>query len=228
MKLTFGIELEFVDIRTVFLRKHLPQGWECQGDNSLQNTDGSWSNQFNPMALGSEVKTQGGYELETLVAQIPSIYETVAGLGGTVNKTCGLHVHVGIEGSTPDLILPLMRYFASSPSFGKAVGASAKRRGRQCMRITAKEVQMVAETIHDLDNLAKISARAPFQHVHLRQLEVNVLSLLHHGTVEYRAFNQTMNPDLAINCIRYADEVTRAALAGDLFPLPTYPLPEAL
>lgn len=228
MKLTFGIELEFVDIRTVFLRKHLPEGWECQGDNSLQNTDGSWSNHFNPMALGSEVKTQGGYDLETLVAKIPTIYDIVSGMGAAVNKTCGLHVHVGIEGSTPDLILPLMRYFASSPSFGKAVGASAKRRGRQCMRITAKEVQQVAETIHDLDKLKEISARAPFQHVHLRQLEVNVLSLLHHGTVEYRAFNQTMNPDLAINCIRYADEVTRAALAGATFPTPSYPLPEAL
>lgn len=228
MKLTFGIELEFVDIRTVFLRKRTPSGWECQGDNSLQNTDGSWSNHFNPMSLGSEIKTIGGYDRDELIAQIPGIYETVADMGGAVNKTCGLHVHVGIEGSSPDLILPLMRYFASSPSFGKTVGASAKRRGRQCMRVTAKEVQMVAETIHDLEALSKISARAPFQHVHLRQLEVNVLSLLHHGTVEYRAFNQTMNPDLAINCIRYADEVTLAALAGSSFPLPSYPLPEAL
>lgn len=228
MNLTFGIELEFSEVRTQFLRKRLPAGWECRGDNSIRNFDNSWSDHDNPMAKGSEVKTIGGYDLDTLIAQVPEVYSVVSELGGEVNGTCGLHVHVGFGEWTPKQLMQLVRYFASSPSFAKTVGASASRISKQCRRVTPAVVKEIAENVHDLDKLKQMSIRVPRVHVFIRQLEVNVLSLLHHGTVEYRAFNQTMSPELAINCLRYANEVTAAALAGEPFPTPSYALPVAL
>lgn len=228
MNLTFGIELEFTEVRSIFLRKKLPAGWECRGDNSLRNMDSSWSDHNNPMSKGSEVKTIGGRPLDDLIAEIPGIYETVLATGGDVNKTCGLHIHVGFGDWSAKDILTLARYFAASPSFAKAVGCSAKRAGDQCMRVTPAVVKTISDNIGDLDALKRMSTRVPRAHVPIRQLEVNVLSLLHHGTVEFRAFNQTLDPSLAINCLRYADEVMRAALSGDPFPTPSYPLPVAL
>ena len=228
MNLTFGIELEFADLRTSVLRRALPSGWECQGDNSIQNTDGSWSDHLNPSAMGTEAKTIGGLALETLIEQLPVLYKLVADKGGSVNRTTGIHVHVAFGDWDADRLLSLFKYFVDQPSFAKAVGCSKRRFAKQCCRVSAKHMETVQANISDLPRLKQLSERVNLIHVPLRQLEVNVLSLLHHGTIEYRAFNQTMDVQRAINCARYADEVTRAALSGLPLPKPTYPLPEPL
>lgn len=230
MKLTFGIELEFADIRSHYLRKHLPDGWEARGDNSIRNSDKSLSDFNNPMALGSEVKTQGGRSLEELMDELPAIYETVVSMGCEVNASTGLHVHVGFGDWNHDDLLRLVRYFGSSPSFGSYVGVSKLRKKWFCAPLDVAFVEDVAAhvTSGDIDGLRAKIARIPRQRAPHRERDVNVLSLLDHGTIEYRAFNQTLDPQLAINCLRYADEVTKAALAGLPLPRPTYPLPEAL
>lgn len=228
--LTFGIELEFADIRTTFLRKHLPPGWECQGDNSIRNSDGSYSLFLNPSSLGTEVKTIGGFNLPDLIAQLPVIYGLVAERGGCVTKSCGLHVHVSFGSWTTDHLLSLATYFLEQPSFAEAVKCSKIRTKNQCSRVSEKMVRTIEKYKDEpeLKTLKYLSAKIAHQYVEFRQVEVNVLSLLHHGTIEYRAFNQTMDVQCAINCARYADEVTRAALAGLPMPLPTYPLPRPL
>lgn len=227
MNFTYGIELEFCDVRTVFLRKLLPARWECQGDNSIRNTDGSWSQHLNPNSLGSEVKTIGGLSLEDIRSDLPEVYKAVTSKGGDVNDTTGLHVHVGYNWKEQD-ILKLVSYFADNRSFGKLVGCSESRAKKQCCKITAKTVQSIARLYPDMTALKAASSRVEGQHTVLRQLEINVLSLLHHGTVEFRAFNQTMNLELVMNCVEYAGEVLRAALEDRPIPTPTKPLPEAL
>lgn len=230
MNLTFGIELEFADVRSHFLRKHLPAGWEAQGDNSIRNSDGTLSDHSNPMSLGAEVKTVGGWALDSLIAEIPAIYELVAGMGGTVNASTGLHVHVAFGEWGAEDIMRLLRYFGSSPAFGPLVGISKLRQKWFCSPVNIQFVSEVASYLvaGDLDGLKQKIARVPRQRAPFRERDVNVLSLLDHGTIEYRAFSQTMNPDLAINCLKYSAEVTKAALAGAPLPHPTLTLPETL
>lgn len=228
MNLTLGIELEFADVRAQLLRKHLPEGWCSSGDNSIRNTDGTFSESKNPMSLGAEVRTEGGHTLESLIPGIHAVYELVSRMGGTVTANCGLHVHVGFGDWDADTMMQLVRYFGSSRPFGEIVKASKHRRKWFCAPVDHQFVADVAARKDDLPLLKSLIARVPMQRAPYRERDVNVLSLLDHGTIEYRAFNQTMSPELAINCLRYAHSVTVAALTGAPLPLPTSPLPEAL
>ena len=78
-----------------------PAGWNAQGDGSIRAQSG-----YKPVEIVSPPMCG-----EDGLAQIYYMIETINELGGRVNDSCGLHVHVDANGMTQNEVMAVRRAF---------------------------------------------------------------------------------------------------------------------
>ncbi len=220
---TVGIELEYGDIRPCFLAKHLPDGWETLGDSSIKNSDGTWSLAGSMSHLGAEVRTLSGHPLDWYDGVLDAVLQPIANLGGVPNRTCGLHVHVGTFPAERELLIQIARYFQKNP-VAKLAKATSLRRGRALRPIDDILIHhLETQPLETLEGMA--SWHVDGRHNVYREREVNVLSVVKRGTLEYRMFASTLKREEILASIQWCLELTEACLSGGNLPQPKGPLP---
>lgn len=221
---TIGVELEYADVQPKNIKRFLPDGWETLGDSSIRNSDRSWSKYGKMNVLGAEVRTIKGQPLSWYKnGTLSTVLTIVQNLGGIANATCGMHIHIGTFTPSRERLLSVADYFYRNP-VARLAGTSSERIKKQCSPID-RELLNDFLTM-DLDQLVSLCVAFPNGHHNFhRQREVNALSLLKYGTIEYRMFASTLDEQHILTAMEWCLALTDAYLNNHEVPLPKGPLP---
>lgn len=136
---TFGVELEIVGLSEegAFLAlrhagipvndpqswgSHRKSAWDIKDDCSLHSPDGRTAEVVSPILRGVEG-----------LKEVRKVCRALESFGGKVNKSCGLHVHVGAKDLTPAEVVKIITRYAEHEDFiNKVMHPSRRGRGEFC------------------------------------------------------------------------------------------------
>ena len=187
--LTFGIEIETTmpseapislgHYHNGIQVEWLPEGWNAQSDGSIQASGGRRPVEFvSPVLKGAEG-----------VAQVVSAVEKIKAMGGEVNSSTGLHVHVGWNGDDKTLARLVSLVANCETAIYATTGTKNREQGTWCQGVRR----------HGAVNRAQTAASCSRYHV------LNLTNLSNGNgkrTVEFRAFAGTLNVVKVIGYIR--------------------------
>jgi hypothetical protein len=149
--LTFGIEIECILPDSAFAAArisvgsyhcgqqipNLPRGWNAQGDSSIHPDQAG----FRGVEIVSPV-LQGADG----IAQVKAVVAWINSLGGKVNRSCGLHVHIGFAGrSAADLARLVCLVGHHEKALYAMTGTKTREQGAYCgsIKTTHKSISRV-------------------------------------------------------------------------------------
>ena len=198
----FGVELELIFPRSVgrseingALAAAGLVGWAARSDGSL--SVGGWE-VVSPVLAG-----------EDGIEQVRKATRALRGIGATVNRSCGMHVHHEVRDLTVDAIKQVFRTYRANQDLIDGLVAPS-RRGRQtyCGSITDHEMQQV-EAARDL--------RAVGQFYRFYS-NLNLGAYGRFGTIEVRQHQGTNDPEKIVSWIKFGqaiiDRAAEQAAAG--------------
>lgn len=186
--LTFGVEFEVCLPATLsnvaYGAYHrgaqiaqLPEGWNGQGDGSIQAPAGYWGIEIvSPVLKGADG-----------IRQVQQVLSWLNSVGAKVNASTGFHVHVGFDRQNRDGLKRLTHLVAS---FEKAIYASTGTNSRE----TGRFCRSIRESFRGAFDTAARQARRDYV-LQDRYHVLNVSNLVSGAkpTVEFRAFAGTLN-----------------------------------
>lgn len=191
--LTFGVEIECYLPRG-FSRQDLGAALAAAGvSHSVETynhtTRGSWKiitdGSLGDYERGTEVVSPvlRGSDGEAQVAAVCAVLQQV---GATVNRSCGLHVHVGVESNdrTCDLFKHLVNlYSAAEAVIDTFVAPSRRSNNTYCHRVGSVGPVLQAD---DLDSVRRYYGPSRYR-------KLNLEAFWRHGTVEFRQHQGTVD-----------------------------------
>jgi len=210
--LTFGTEIECMvpvlvspselaakiteagaECRQEMYNHNVSTGWKIVPDGSLQAMSG-----YRGLELVSPILMD-----EAGLEQIRIVSRVLLANGVRVNRTCGLHVHVGARGRQLPWFKNLLRLYAQfEPVIDSFLAAS--RRGTAntyCQPVRYLPEMDRAQTLNDL-------MRAYGGN---RYRKLNLQSFSRHGTVEYRQHQGTVEAEKIINWVTFCLKLAATA-----------------
>lgn len=170
--------------------------WCVHDDGSL----GTNGDNFTTVELSSPILYG-----EEGIAEMRAMMDALRKLGGKVNKTCGMHIHVGVEDLSLAERKRITTAFVRYEPFFDALVPLSRRNHSACQsnRAFAKGGTLPAK----LDTLRKPVAsqrelEARFPAFEAKYLKLNVSSASHRGTFEFRQHSGTLNSNKAENWVR--------------------------
>lgn len=227
---TFGIEIEFLMpqgwdtyrvANELAQRAELPvraatrsaaagMGWKVVSDASVQ--------QFG--RVGMEVVSPILEERD--FDKIRQICRALSEIGARVNRTCGLHVHVGARSLSLDSMKRLAILYGQCEPFLDQLLPPSRRGDLNTYCKSLKQhmnVQRVL-TAHSVTHIAQGIQSAS------RYVKLNFTSYWRHGTVEFRQHSGTIDPEKIINWALLCSRMVTAAVREVNMistPMPTAP-----
>lgn len=197
---TFGFEAEFFGIRPQVALNALAavgisaryagrleqvSGWKLTTDGSVTSTGTGTS--------GLELVSpplQGVAGLELAHKAV----EAIASAGGKVDKSCGLHVHVGMDGLVGSQLMKIVDLYASNWSNIKKLVANSRHSNYFCKELTPSVRNRIEQV--GLRNATTASTTSSLRRETStidRFYAVNLAAYSKHGTVEFRQHQGTLN-----------------------------------
>lgn len=239
MSTTFGIEIEFVigpDYysqslvtakleealgRTVIAAGYTHQNissWKVVSDRSINGTGHE---------LVSPVLT------EARMGEIDTVCRVLADIGAKVNRSCGLHVHVGLrrpsavnQPSTIDAAKRLALFYAHYEGVIDQL-LPPSRRGNDNAYARSLKTNMHKEQLVQANNISVIASQAiRLAYTESRYAKLNFVSYFKYGTVEFRQHSGTIDAEKIKNWVRFCTRMVDLAYASPM-PVPT-PQPRAV
>lgn len=147
----------------------------------------------------------------SFVEEITEICEGLKGSGGSVNKTCGLHIHVNVrEMTTEQIVQIILAYTRCEPALYTLVARSRRNDHYSKALVQAFGVQKIRhifdkgtykEKMDKIDamiygsiEVARDVKRRRAKYCDARYHGLNINSLPLHGTLEFRHHQGTTNP----------------------------------
>jgi len=192
--------------------------WKVITDGSIRDNQGNTDYVHGAEFVAPVLRGEDGFR------QITEIMEALQDLGVTVNKYCGLHVHVGATHDSLDFHKTLAKFYAAYESVFDSVMPKSRRASNNlfCRSITHASRQQIDATrsVSDLFALLGRQASAP------RYVKLNYQRK--YGTVEFRQHSATLEPTKAImwvkTCLRMTDKAASGISFNDPAPVsPTTP-----
>ncbi len=200
---TFGIEVEAYNVpREQVARALVAAGIACEVEGYNHTTRSHWK-----VVGDASIRGPLGFELVSPVLsgneglrQVRTAMEVLEGLGAKVNRSCGLHVHLGARGIAAAEIATLVRRYARfEPEIDAFMPPS--RRGdanAYCRSLRgAIEAAPAARALRSSDPAEVCDAFRSRYH------KVNLLAYRRHGTIEFRHHSGTVDAAKATNWIRF-------------------------
>lgn len=221
--LDFGIEIEFIanghSQNTVaaavsatgvscfaagYSHTFEPTRWKVVSDGSINGGTG-FELVSPPFPCVDEAGTRAAFE------SVEKVCTALAALNATVNRSCGLHVHIGARNHSINALKKLAAlYVEHEPVIDELLPAS--RRGSAndyCKSITAADVTR-------LKAASDISAIATALHAdnrgEARYVKLNFTSFWRHGTVEFRHHSGTVDAAKIIKWVTLCTKMVETAV----------------
>lgn len=194
--ITFGVEIECTLPETHRMRRGgyhsgrqvtgLPQGWQSQSDGSIRPTRGHYGIEIvSPILIGAAG-----------LRQVVEVCETLKGWGVKVNKSCGLHVHIGVDPTDVRTIRNLL-FTVANHETGIFASTGTKRRENGHYSSSLRDTHRNITRIRSLRDLRQSPLCDRFKSLNL----TNIIQG-NRPTVEFRAFAGTTNSTKIIGYIR--------------------------
>ena len=231
---TFGFEAEFFGItrqqaKTALAnvgitariagRNERVNGWKLTTDVSVTSSgtgEGSGLELVSPILRG----TRG---MEEAIKALKAL----ADAGARVDRSCGLHVHLGADGMTGANLIALVDYYQANIASVRKLVANSRHSNNFCKDMTA----VVRNSTH-----MRSVANTPAQEALLKQsignlydryYSVNLTSYCKHGTVEFRQHQGTLNGKKLEAWVKFLMAMTEKVIGG-MSPTAHADLPEML
>lgn len=211
--MTIGVEIEFTGIQRSDAADVIAQhfgtepwggchGWEIKESNKRN------AREWKVVGDSSIREERGGGQCELVtpilteedISTLQEIASKLKAVGAVVNETCGLHCHIGATGMTATQIRNLVNNVASHEELlYKALNVYSNRK-RYC-RPTDKNFlnRLNAQKPQTLDELKKVwygdDGDHSYHYDSTRYTVLNLHALFTKGTVEFRLYNGTLEPD---------------------------------
>lgn len=214
--LKFGVEIEFTGITReaaaeivadFFGTRFFYEGGELNERDIMDRDQRVWKVVRDSSIEAVEEETK--CELVTPILQYSDLetlcflVERLRSAGGAVNWSCGLHAHVDAKGFTPQGVINLVMLIGSREQLlYKALGVE-KDRMRYCKKINEELVELIKEkkpaTIEDIRTYWYLES--PYEAVagkyhSTRYRGLNLHAMFTKGTVEFRLFNSSLEPQV--------------------------------
>lgn len=211
----FGVEVEFVGISRMQAQAAIVSaGVSCR----VEHYGHAVPNQWKIVEDGSVVDNRGqrtGGELvspplsgETGLAQVQTVLRALAGAGATVNKTCGLHVHVDAADLVGADIARIFVNYRNAEVLVNQMMPRSRVNNTYCKAISGMYDFSAfigrLQTAPGRDSYGSLTAPVLSEaHRFDRYHTVNLASFARHGTLEFRHHSGTVNATKVTNWIQF-------------------------
>lgn len=222
--MTFGIEIECIrpsDLSTQALANLLTEAgvatqvesynhqrrhhWKLVTDASVSDRNGVGCELVSPVLRG-----EAGFEILRRAC-------TVLTERCRVNRTCGLHVHVGVRGLGREVDFfrnLLIAYAAFEPTIDSFMAPSRRANSNTyCRSVRVSQAMRSAQNLHALRTAYNETGNYAG-----RFRKVNLESFWRHSTVEFRHHQGTTEAEKAINWVRFCLKMCLKAAHGTSIP----------
>jgi hypothetical protein len=150
--------------------------------------------------------------------QLEQVCEALTDFGCTVNRTCGLHVHVGVGNRPLQFFKSITKLYGIYESVIDGMMPTSRRANSNlyCRSMTSASPAAIdrAQTMHELISVATARCNTHVQ----RYFKVNLTAHARHRTVEFRQHGGTLDATRARNwtvlCLRMIDAASRGINFG--------------
>lgn len=214
----FGIEIEFVgifpsDLYNVINNLGIPcevegynhttrNHWKITTDSSIQITPGMEYGQCGELVSPPLSGTAG-------LEQVRKVVTALSDAGGTVNKTCGFHVHVDANDLNPSQILNVVRRYGNYENEINAFMPPSRRNGRWAYSVGGNYSNDIAAAVdRNYGNLRSVARGLD------RYRAVNLAAYARHGTVEFRQHGGSANAEKVSNWVQFCLYFVERSILG--------------
>jgi hypothetical protein len=202
--LTFGVELEviFRGSQQALADAINAAGVACEAQYYNHNVCRVWK-------VVSDASVAGGWEVVSPVLtadrfdEVAKVCEALKAVGATVDVTCGMHVHVGVQGFlTETQIRNLVKMFVIYEGAMDTMVPASRRNSRWAQGFTTKSLTSVNDAIR------RINAAGSLREVYSaicrngRYHKLNLDSYWRQGTVEFRQHSGTIEAEKVLTWIK--------------------------
>lgn len=201
---TFGVEIECLMMRSRFIERARDNRmqYEYQGYNHTDNrtfyklVSDSSIHGDNPIECVSPILEGNDNGFESLKNCCKTLNES----GAKVNRSTGLHVHIGASGMTDKWFVNIFRNYQKLESIIDTFMAPSRRRDNNtfCKSLQGYNFDYACNTIADLQR--KLSSR---------YYKVNPMSINRHGTIEFRQHQGTTDFEKISNWVRFCAKLVQ-------------------
>lgn len=214
----FGIEIEFVgiypgDLHAIINNLGIPcevegynhttrNHWKITSDSSIQISPGMFNGQCGELVSPPLSGVNG-------IEQVRKVITALSDAGGTVNKTCGFHVHVDANDLNASQILNVVRRYGNYENEINAFMPPSRRNGRWAYSVGGNYVNDIASAVdRNYGNLRNVARGLD------RYRAVNLAAYARHGTVEFRQHGGTANADKVSNWVQFCLYFVERSILG--------------
>ena len=221
---TFGVEIEFIgenNQRTTVeeinnylqnnnasIRMYSASYSDCDSSKWRLKTDSSVSGHGYGLEVVSPI-LQGEQGYKDLMLVLDSINNT----GATINRTCGLHVHVGVSNWKIKHFRNLYkRYCKFEQAIDSVMPTSRRMSNNSYCRSTVSSFTHNDNLKNAFDVIDSLrNARSISRHIGTRYTKLNIDSFWKHGTIEFRHHAGTTDTDKIANWLKLVMTMVQAA-----------------
>ena len=197
----FGVEVEFVGVSCeVAARAITAAGFSCQYEDYNHNTRSTWkivrdgSIEYHNGNCGELVSPP--LSGEAGIEQVRTVLRALVAAGATVNRSCGLHVHVDANDLGVSQISSVLRRYQTYQNEINRFMPASRRNSRWAKAITAdliRQVESYSTPAALRNNVGYVD----------RYYAVNVAAYARHGTVEFRQHSASVNASKVAHWISF-------------------------
>lgn len=208
----FGVEVEFVGVSCEAAARAISAaGFPCQFEDYNHNTRSTWkvvrdgSLEYHNGNCGELVSPP--LSGEAGIEQVRAVLRALVSAGATVNRSCGLHVHVDAgDLSVPQIASIMRRYQTHQTEINRFMPAS-RRDSRWAKRISNELINSVLGYASPA-NLRRNAGYIDRYHA------VNVAAYARHGTIEFRQHSASVNNNKVAHWIAFCLHFVATSVAG--------------
>jgi hypothetical protein len=206
----YGIEIECLnpmtrsEVATILASQGLPVVYESYNHNVSSHwkivQDGSVSDSdLNGMEIVSPILDT---ENESDTLMVRKVCRALQKLGGKVNRTCGLHVHVDAAHLSGEQVRNVWERYRDLETEIDAFMPSNRRANVSSYTMTLRNKVVHGATKADLATSLD------------RYYKVNLQSLTRYGTIEFRQHNGTIDAEKILNWVSFCTQFVQASANG--------------
>lgn len=208
---TFGVEIEFfgttarkviealenagINVRHESYNHTTRSHWKLVSDVSVNNTGTGLSSGGHEL-VSPILKGKRGLE------ELKNVMEALTTAGAKVDRTCGLHVHHGVNDFTVENFKTIFTLYYKFENFFNAVVAPSRRENRFCQSIYRNEIDAL-ENAASLTDIGRIFSS--------RYKKLNFQSFYRHNTIEFRQHGGTHEASKAVNWVIFTQAIVERA-----------------
>jgi len=222
----FGVEIEFVGVTPeVVVAAIVAAGVVCRDEGYNHDTRATWKvvrdgslavSPGMPYGACGELVSPPLSGVEG-IEQVRTVLRALSACGATVNRSCGMHVHVDAGDLSPSQIGRVMRRYAAFQAQIDGFMPASRRNSRWARRLD----DTVIGTVEGYASPSEMRRSAGYLD---RYYAVNAAAFARHGTVEFRQHSGSVNAGKVARWVAFclffvAASIESSTVAGSVAPV---------